>query len=323
MRANQDTLLMEKLETLEGLEEKVKSMDTKDIMARTLLYQEAFEKIYTSAVQALMKGNPAIQEAARDSALVNTRVAQAFHESYGEPYENIAKIVAGGRVGNNTYNMPVTSGIDPNERVPVIDLTGKIPTTAIPVKNIKASLRAMVAQDPIMTGDKKALIQVINRKIDHLTFSSHQDWTDEEFLVRQGAISHLAELINGSTLIESGANTKINHNMKGKSEAQKRKQRSKNRVRTYHFFFVPVKVGQDIWTVRIVAEEENGTITVDPALVNAYDVILDKKDSSPTMDTSRRGSITSKDESLDTISVHEMLSGVNDMEGQPYFQLAG
>lgn len=83
----------------------MKSMDTKDIMARTLLYQEAFEKIYTPAVQTLMKGNPDVQEAARDSALVNARVAQAFHEAYGEPYENIAKIVMGEDVETNGFNM--------------------------------------------------------------------------------------------------------------------------------------------------------------------------------------------------------------------------
>lgn len=83
-------------------------MDTKDIMARTLLYQEAFEKIYTPAVQTLMKGNPDVQEAARDSALVNARVAQAFSEAYGEPYENIAKIVMGEDVkhGYNQYMSP-------------------------------------------------------------------------------------------------------------------------------------------------------------------------------------------------------------------------
>lgn len=101
------TSLMEKLETLEGLQGKVESMDTKDIMARTLLDEDAFNKIYTPAKEALMQGNPAVREAAAESALVNARVAQAFHEAYGEPYENIAKIVVGGNVnGYNQYMSP-------------------------------------------------------------------------------------------------------------------------------------------------------------------------------------------------------------------------
>lgn len=93
--AEQLTTLMERLKTLEGLKEKVAAMDTKDIMARTLLDDEAYKQVYVPVKNALMKnGTPDVRESAVDSAITMARIAQSFHENYGESYENTLRIMA-------------------------------------------------------------------------------------------------------------------------------------------------------------------------------------------------------------------------------------
>lgn len=99
------TALMEKLETLEDLAPKVKAMDTREIMARTMLSDEAFNAVYLPAAKELQKGNSAVREAGRDSALILAKTAEAFHESYGTPYEEFARITMDGKVSEGAYGM--------------------------------------------------------------------------------------------------------------------------------------------------------------------------------------------------------------------------
>lgn len=99
------TALMEKLETLEDLAPKVEAMDTREIMARTMLSDEAFNAVYLPAMKELQKGNSAVREARRDSALILAKTAEAFHESYGTPYEEFARITMDGKVSEGAYGM--------------------------------------------------------------------------------------------------------------------------------------------------------------------------------------------------------------------------
>lgn len=100
--AEQLTTLMDRLHTLEGLKEKVAAMDTNDIKARTLLDDEAYKQVYVPVKNALMKnGTPDVRESAVDSAITMARIAQSFHENYGESYENTLRMMAEVVLGEN------------------------------------------------------------------------------------------------------------------------------------------------------------------------------------------------------------------------------
>ena len=93
-----------------------------------------------------------------------------------------------------------------------------------------------------------------------------------------------------------------------------RKINKKPYVRAYHRFYVPVRMNQHLATIRIVAEERQGVITLDPTDVNLYDLIVEDK---KRRANAPAGSLPlgGPDSSSDTVSIREMLAGVKDADG--------
>ncbi len=92
-------------------------------------------------------------------------------------------------------------------------------------------------------------------------------------------------------------------------------------VKSYHRFYTPVKVQNKIYTIRIVVEEQNGVITVNPNATNLYDVIVEinkNKNRPPLQSLNDR---TRRDNGSSVISIREMLTGVKDYDGAPYYSV--
>ncbi len=104
--AEQLTTLMDRLHTLEGLKDKVAALDIDDIKARTLLDEEAYKKVYLPVKDVLLNGPEDVRKNAKDGALILARVVQTFSQTYGESYENVAKVYLGVDVSKNAFNMP-------------------------------------------------------------------------------------------------------------------------------------------------------------------------------------------------------------------------
>ena len=118
--------LRSKLETLERLEPYVKRMDRDDLITRAQMSEDAYREIYAPALKALSGGNEAVTQAARDSALIYAKMAEALHEAYHIPYANIAKIQTGQQpAGKAAYLQTTPEGrkLDRNE-LDVTELTG-------------------------------------------------------------------------------------------------------------------------------------------------------------------------------------------------------
>lgn len=92
--------LHDKLETLEELTDYVGKLDQDDLITKSQMSEDAYKTIYTPAVRALSQGSPNVAKAAKDSALLYAKMADALHEAYQLPYEDIAKIQIGGRTGS-------------------------------------------------------------------------------------------------------------------------------------------------------------------------------------------------------------------------------
>lgn len=90
------------VETIESLEDYVKELDTRDIAARTLLSQKAYDDVYAPTLEQLKKAPAKAAEAAEESAFVYARLVDNFSKIYNLPVENIvASIQNGGK--NNGY----------------------------------------------------------------------------------------------------------------------------------------------------------------------------------------------------------------------------
>lgn len=86
------------VETIESLEDYVKELDTRDIAARTLLSQKAYDDVYAPTLEQLKKAPAKTAEAAEESAFVYARLVDNFSKIYNLPVENIvASIQNGGK----------------------------------------------------------------------------------------------------------------------------------------------------------------------------------------------------------------------------------
>ena len=86
------------VKTIESLEDYVKELDTRDIAARTLLSQKAYDDVYAPTLEQLKKAPAKVAQAAEESAFVYARLVDNFSKIYNLPVENIvASIQNGGK----------------------------------------------------------------------------------------------------------------------------------------------------------------------------------------------------------------------------------
>lgn len=84
------------VETIESLEDYVKELDTRDIAARTLLSQKAYDDVYAPTLEQLKKAPAKVAEAAEESAFVYARLVDNFSKIYNLPIENIVASIQNG-----------------------------------------------------------------------------------------------------------------------------------------------------------------------------------------------------------------------------------
>ena len=204
----------------------------------------------------------------------------------------------------------------------VVDLTEAAKERGIITpQQTKAFLRTLVGNFNEETADGKAIIKILKKRIDHVAYSSKIKPTQEVRDVCNNGIFNLKELVNHAVLVESNPNEKVKRDT-GLSTAQKRKQRERNTVLSYHRFYVPVRISDTIYTVRLVAEEGRNVITLNPTMLNLYDVIADKEQNKkrrePLPGPPGNGLSLVEDgiAPFDTITIAELLKDVKSHTGE-------
>lgn len=209
-----------------------------------------------------------------------------------------------GIVKKEEYNQPVNSDVNPDEEVRIVDLTNTY-KPGITKKELVQLLRNMAKEGTTFTSaDEKAILSILptSKQVRHIVYSSVKVLTQKEEKTRIKSIESIGTLIRHSVLIES---------------EQNQKKTKKPDVEMYHRFYVPVKVGEQVYAVRIVAEERNGTLNLLPKELNLYDVIIEKR----PIPTSGIGyPVGGPNGSFSTVTIKEMLQNVKDMENMPYYQ---
>jgi len=207
----------------------------------------------------------------------------------------------GGEMGG--FTQALNAGVNLNEQVPVVDISAALPQKKMSNKDVLNFLRGIARkQNTITSADGKAVFDILPKDVRHITFSSNKKASSKEFRIRKAGVLSIQDLLQNAVLVESTPN---------------RKTGKKPNVRAYHRFYVPVRFGNDLKTLRIVAEEQNGAITLQPTDVNLYDIIVEQKAArTPAGIPPVMGSTNS----LSTISIRDMLTGVKDADGNVYAQ---
>ena len=229
------------------------------------------------------------------------------------------------QVLNTFYQSSMLSDVDLNKNVDIVDLTSKFSTDNNLSKSDLANYIKSLIGNRITTADKKAILSFVARSKrvgkdnvrvpEHIAGSSKVENTLKG--ERTTIVNNIVDLIKNSTMIEISENNN---------------KTLKPYVDKYIRFYVPVQINNDIYTVRIVAENNLNDNLFNIQIANVYDVIIDKKmpthstikDNSPSnliepTSTNIINDNTSKN-NPHTITIRDMLQGIKDTENKFYAQ---
>ena len=224
-----------------------------------------------------------------------------------------------------TYYQSMLSGIDKDQKVNVLDLTSAFGSDAnLSKKDLTNYIKSLIGSNPISTSDKKAIVNFIARSKrtgkgnvyvpSHIANSSKVETNNKG--VRNTVVNNIVDLIENSVLIDKSKN---------------RDKQTKPNVDYYYRCYVPVRVNNDIYTVRVTLENNEKDNLFNIINGNVYDVIIDKKMTSAHSMTNSQSSLmksssnsnipqNNKNVTSDQITIEDMLKDVLDSEGNSYFQ---
>lgn len=244
-------------------------------------------------------------------------------QNQSETVQKLLQQIIDNQKGIVLYQSAMMHGINPNQKVDVVDLSSQS-QNIIDKKSLLSYINSLVGQNGITTKDKKAILNFIQKsyRIDkngkgfninvprHIVYSSLNDNRAERSIV----VNNIVDLIKQSVMIEVEKNTKKSR---------------KPYVDEYYRFYVPVRINSDIYTIRLVAENQNKNNLFNIVKPSVYDVIIDKKRTSPKVTNapvlrSPNNSINhfQQNTSAEQITIREMLTNVEDADGNVYYQPA-
>lgn len=236
------------------------------------------------------------------------------------------------------YNVPVNRketllqailpNIDKNTKVDVVDLSSEFSNAKnFSRKELANHIKSLIDSENITSKDKKAIFSFVSRSKrtgknnvyvpNHIANSSKVETNFKR--ERNTSVKNIVNLLQNSILIEKTEN---------------KDKYTKPNVDNYLRFYVPVKINNNIFTVRIVAENNEKKDLFNILNADVYDVIIDKKmmtsdtlkneSSNSLMKPSSDYIINDNNDSFnpEKLTIEEMLKGVKDAEGRNYFQSA-
>lgn len=290
---------------------RLEGKNTKDVLAATMESQamrrdvnDHAQEVYKSMIEA---GVPAEQAKLMRLALVKNAYAYGADNPAQWLKEKAPQFRKGDTIASGAMAQPLNLDVDLSSKVNVVDVSRAIPKGKfINQQELLNHLMGLAKQNPqLSTADNKAIMEVLPRGSRHVVYSKSQYIGDHG--ARRASVLSIADLIKSSVLIESAENTK---------------QSQKPNVQRYHYFYVPISMNGKNFTIKIVGEEMKGVITVNPTGIELYDVVVEKKKSSPAGGTNPQdaNSPLKAAKKASTITIKEMLDGVKDSNGNPYYQ---
>lgn len=318
---------LQQIESLERLHDKIFTLADNDIALRMQLSKSGYE-VYNKVVKAIGESTDRKQrETAKANALLMAQhadvMAQYMRQMGKGGYtamdylRDSVRIKMNAVLKNQKGLYQINNDVDPNEIVNVINIDNVLPKTAnMSIKQLEQYIHNLA---PVSFNEKdgKAVINITHTNAHHIASSSKQGMWQQERKLRNRVASNFKDIIENAVLIESTANTKI------KSANGNKNQMHKNNQAYYHRLYVPVELKGNIYILRIVAEENNNKVGINPKDIDLYDYFIDKKRTPAQIASLPNGKATYNKAGVPvTLSIKEMLTGVKDSDKNNYYQSA-
>ena len=316
-RYNEMEEALQDLEAMDSIKDTLFKIADSDVHVRSNLSDEGYQ-IYKDLVGELKKGNPTVASQAKEGALVMAMHADVMANimrkaGYGhftaEDYMERVQIEANAKeVAGSGYAQPMNMDVDVDTPIRIIDVT-----PLFNKNNLNLDKKSIIEQlkntfkEGKLSADNKAVLGIPNSlKRRHLVWNQIKgNQMKKAFDI---SLLTLDELVKSSILIESIKNQK------------KDKNTEKGKVENYHYFYVPMRVGNYVYTMKIVGEEQQNEITLNPTKIDLYSIIPTKKESTPHL---HDGKINGASSLFNTFTIRDMLKDVKDYEGNNYIDEEG
>lgn len=316
-RYNEMEEALQDLEAMDSIKDTLFQIADSDVHVRSNLSDEGYQ-IYKGLVGELKKGNPAVASQAKEGALVMAMHADVMANimkkaGYGhftaKDYMEHVQIEANAKeVAGRGYAQPMNKDVDVDTPIRIIDVT-----PLFNKNNLNLDKKSIIEQlkntfkEGKLSADNKAVLGIPNSlKRRHLVWNQIKgNQMKKAFDI---SLLTLDELVKSSILIESVKNQKKDKNIE------------KGKVENYHYFYVPMKVGNYVYTMKIVGEEQQNEITLNPTKIDLYSIIPTKKESTPHL---HDGKINGASSLFNTFTIRDMLKDVKDYEGNNYIDEEG
>lgn len=316
-RYNEMEEALQDLEAMDSIKDTLFQIADSDVHVRSNLSDEGYQ-IYKDLVGELKKGNPAVASQAKEGALVMAMHADVMANimkkaGYGhftaKDYMERVQIEANAKeVAGRGYAQPMNKDVDVDTPIRIIDVT-----PLFNKNNLNLDKKSIIEQlkntfkEGKLSADNKAVLGIPNSlKRRHLVWNQIKgNQMKKAFDI---SLLTLDELVKSSILIESVKNQKKDKNIE------------KGKVENYHYFYVPMRVGNYVYTMKIVGEEQQNEITLNPTKIDLYSIIPTKKESTPHL---HDGKINGASSLFNTFTIRDMLKDVKDYEGNNYIDEEG
>ena len=316
-RYNEMEEALQDLEAMDSIKDTLFKIADSDVHVRSNLSDEGYQ-IYKDLVGELKKGNPAVASQAKEGALVMAMHADVMANimkkaGYGhftaKDYMERVQIEANAKeVAGRGYAQPMNKDVDVDTPIRIIDVT-----PLFNKNNLNLDKKSIIEQlkntfkEGKLSADNKAVLGIPNSlKRRHLVWNQIKgNQMKKAFDI---SLLTLDELVKSSILIESVKNQKKDKNIE------------KGKVENYHYFYVPMRVGNYVYTMKIVGEEQQNEITLNPTKIDLYSIIPTKKESTPHL---HDGKINGASSLFNTFTIRDMLKDVKDYEGNNYIDEEG
>lgn len=309
-KANKERLdkMANTIATLRGMKDKIAKIQNVETTITRGMTPESY-RVYQRTTDLLSASpNKKVQQAARYDGVLFARMCQRLAEEWTRQgkkttAEDVAKglnIVPAGGVADSGFNQPVTNPyIDVDTLVPVLDVTNLKEVnvnSAYEKKIIAENLIGKTFQ--ILGSDKEGKVASV-KSGKHLVGGSRNPLRTDSS--RKKAVSILDKVLSNSVYVEKHPDG--NHGTDN----------------DYIELFAAIRDGQKIRRLRIVAKEKGPTGNFDIEDAQYYDVIVEKG----AIATHLPNGSNSRKTPSNTITIADLLNGVNDKSGVPYLNSNG
>ncbi len=330
------------IKTLENIKDRMMKVDSFEVKGSAGLSPEAYG-VYRQIVELLENIGVKQKEdkqtkVARMNALLFAHHADIFaaamrtqkgKEKYTalDYFKNRFALRYGGKDmrSNDVLHQAVRTGLNLDEQIQVVDLDTM--TNDLKGKSdqeIIDYISKTSALPPVPTADFQALVGLPKDSDSygqrHLVRGNANKSSDNR-TARNIMLSNFEDIAKNAVVVEVVPNTKQAPltGLKGKKrQAQKRK----NQVSNYYRLMVPVRIGDRIKTLVVVAEEHDGVVSTGSVPVTAYEIYYAKKPPLAATPRPKTGVSAAEEEAPLTISIRDMLTGVKGADGNVYAQSA-